>query len=201
MDLAVHLGEQEFRWVFVVHQHGSPLHLHALSQAGDFFHDTYGGYMVNLGVIAGLNVYNEIFEQSMTAAERAEEGWTIHAGMRETSEALYLRPDLVNPAYTQARALSVRSGEDVLGVASRPDWPGYFGSPRLARAELGERALKEYSARTNALVLEILDGRDYPKMPRLGTAADLKNDPVAQNTLKHERAMEQQQTDWLRRHE
>jgi len=105
MDLAAHLGEQKFRWVFVVHHHGSSLHLHALDQAGDFFHDTYGEHMVNLGMIAGLDVYNEIFEQSMTAAERAEEGWTIHAGMRETSEALYLRPDLVNPAYAQARAL------------------------------------------------------------------------------------------------
>ena len=201
MDLAAHLGEQRFRWVFVVHHHGSPLHVQALNQAGDFFHDTYGGHMVNLGGIAGLDVYSEIFEQSMTAAERAEEGWSIHAGMRETSEALYLRPDLVDPAYVQARARSVRSIEDLLEVSSQPDWPGYFGSPRLARAELGERALKEYSARTNALVMEILDGRDYRTMPRGGTAAEIKDDPGAQNALKHERAMEQQQTDWLRRHE
>jgi creatinine amidohydrolase/Fe(II)-dependent formamide hydrolase-like protein len=48
MDLATELGEQGFKWVMVVHVHGSPLHIGALDDAGDFFHDTYGGQMVNL---------------------------------------------------------------------------------------------------------------------------------------------------------
>jgi creatinine amidohydrolase/Fe(II)-dependent formamide hydrolase-like protein len=26
MDLATELGEQGFRWIFVIHNHGSPLH-------------------------------------------------------------------------------------------------------------------------------------------------------------------------------
>lgn len=49
MDLAGELGDQGFRWIFVVHVHGSPHHIRALDQAGDFFRDTYGGTMVNRG--------------------------------------------------------------------------------------------------------------------------------------------------------
>ena len=48
MDLASQLGEQGFKWIMVVHVHGSPLHIAALDEAGDFFRDTYGGRMVNL---------------------------------------------------------------------------------------------------------------------------------------------------------
>ena len=40
MDLASELGEQGFRWIAVVHVHGSPLHIRAIDQAGDFFRDT-----------------------------------------------------------------------------------------------------------------------------------------------------------------
>jgi creatinine amidohydrolase/Fe(II)-dependent formamide hydrolase-like protein len=48
MDLATELGEQGFRWVFIVHGHGAPNHQRMLEQAGDYFHDTYGGHMVHL---------------------------------------------------------------------------------------------------------------------------------------------------------
>lgn len=48
MDLAAELGEQKFKWIFVVHGHGAPNHVRALDQAGDSFRDTYGGRMVNL---------------------------------------------------------------------------------------------------------------------------------------------------------
>jgi creatinine amidohydrolase/Fe(II)-dependent formamide hydrolase-like protein len=48
MDLANELGEQGFRWVFLVHNHGAPNHHKALNQASDYFHDVYGGTMVHL---------------------------------------------------------------------------------------------------------------------------------------------------------
>ena len=48
MDLATELGEQGFKWIMVVHVHGSPLHIGAIDDAGDFFHDMYGGRMINL---------------------------------------------------------------------------------------------------------------------------------------------------------
>ena len=48
MDLASDLGEQRFRWIFVVNSHRGPSHNRVLNQAGDYFHDIYGGHMVNL---------------------------------------------------------------------------------------------------------------------------------------------------------
>src|SRR5215211_3764240 len=48
MDLATELGEQGFRWIFVVHAHGSPYHNLILDQACDYFRDSYGGRMVHL---------------------------------------------------------------------------------------------------------------------------------------------------------
>ncbi len=150
--------------------------------------------MVNLAGLLGLGELNAIFDQSTTEAERNEEASSGHAGMRETSEALYLRPDLVNPAYKQAPALTARTFEDLIRIAKKEDWPGYFDSPRLATASLGERALKEYSGRLNTLALEILDGRDYRTMPR---AADAVGDRIPTR----ERAAEQKQADWLKRHD
>jgi creatinine amidohydrolase len=48
MDLLGDLGAQNFRWIFVIHDHGDPAHNQALDQASDYFHDTYGGTMVHL---------------------------------------------------------------------------------------------------------------------------------------------------------
>jgi creatinine amidohydrolase/Fe(II)-dependent formamide hydrolase-like protein len=51
MDLATDLGEQGFRWVFVVHSHLAPSNSRTLNQAGDYFHDIYGGHMVHLAAL------------------------------------------------------------------------------------------------------------------------------------------------------
>lgn len=40
MDLASEVGEQGFRWIMVVHVHGSPLHIGAIDDASDFFQHT-----------------------------------------------------------------------------------------------------------------------------------------------------------------
>ena len=57
MDLADQLGQQGFHWVLVVHGHGDPAHNRMLDQAGDYFHDTYGGEMVNLfGYLWAMNL-------------------------------------------------------------------------------------------------------------------------------------------------
>lgn len=69
----------------------------------------------------------------LTEVERKEEGLSIHAGAFETSSILFLRPDLVGPI-GQATPLPGASFKDIVEQAKRPDWPGYFGSPRLATA-------------------------------------------------------------------
>jgi hypothetical protein len=54
MNIADQLGEQHFRWIFIVNGHGDPAHNRMLDQAGDYFHDTYGGEMSICSVICGL---------------------------------------------------------------------------------------------------------------------------------------------------
>ena len=51
MDLGTDLGEQGFRWIFIVNAHLRLSHNRILNQAGDYFRDTYGGHMVNLAAL------------------------------------------------------------------------------------------------------------------------------------------------------
>jgi len=139
MDLASELGEQGFRWIFVVHVHGAPLHNRALDQASDFFHDTYGGRMVHLwGLVPVLGGWGQAL-QGLSAAEKQEEGVSLHGGMDETSLLLYLRPDLVSPDYRSAPVVTGHSLDESFAVTRAADWPGYLGSPRPASAAMGER--------------------------------------------------------------
>ena len=101
MDLATVLGEQGFRWIFVVHHHGAPNHHRALDQAGDYFHDLFGGQMINLSGLA-MGSLRDPKNESLTKQERDEDGFSIHAGLSETSRILFLRPDLVRPEYREA---------------------------------------------------------------------------------------------------
>ncbi|HUS00186.1 MAG TPA: creatininase family protein, partial [Chitinophagaceae bacterium] len=68
MDLATELGEQGFKYIFVIHGHGAPNHQRAIDQAADFFNDTYHGKMVNL---FGLNpVMENWFAGPMTEEQK-----------------------------------------------------------------------------------------------------------------------------------
>jgi len=86
MDLAAELGDQGFKWIMVVHVHGAPMHIRALDQAGDFFHDTYGGRMVNLwGLVPVLSGWGNAMGAAMTDAEKNEDGVSLHGGMDSTA--------------------------------------------------------------------------------------------------------------------
>jgi creatinine amidohydrolase len=94
MDLGTDLGEQGFRWIFVVHFHLAPAHSRALNQAGDYFHDTYGGHMISL--LALLPPRRR--PNTRSEEEQREDAASTHAGVSETETILFLRPDLVSPA-------------------------------------------------------------------------------------------------------
>ncbi len=166
VDLASELGEQGFRWIMVVHVHGSPLHIGALDDAGDFFHDTYGGTMVNLWglapVIGGWGGAMSV----MTPAEKAADGVSLHAGMDEQSLMLHLRPDLVARDYREAPTVAGASYDEAFAVARRPGWPGYLGAPRLGTAAFGKRIWTAFAAATVKTAVEILDGKDPTTYPR-----------------------------------
>ena len=128
----------------VVHVHGAPLHIRAIDDAGDFFHDTYGGRMINLwDLVPVISGWGNAMVAAMTDAEKKEDGASLHGGMDEHSLILHLQPR-ARRARLQERAGGHRS--DRRRTAStwrrRPGWPGYLGSPRLATAALGENDLE-----------------------------------------------------------
>jgi creatinine amidohydrolase/Fe(II)-dependent formamide hydrolase-like protein len=163
MDLADELGAQGFRWVFIVHLHGAPNHSRALEQAGDYFHDVYGGQMVHLG---GLMPVFSAIEGPKSSAARHEDGLPIHAGMDETSWVLFLRPDLVRQSYRSARPQADTVMEGLVRLAKAPNWPGYFGSPRLANRAHGAAIWQGVSTSAVRAALSILDGTDPRTIPR-----------------------------------
>jgi creatinine amidohydrolase len=169
MDLASQLGDQGFRWIMVVHVHGSPLHIRAIDDAGDYFHDTYGGRMVNLwGLLPVLSAWGNAMAATMTDAQKKEDGVSLHGGMDEHSLLLHLRPSLVAPGYKQAPTVTGATMQESFDVAKQPGWPGYIGSPRLATAALGRQIWTAFAAAAATHMLAVLDGADPSQYQRYG---------------------------------
>jgi creatinine amidohydrolase/Fe(II)-dependent formamide hydrolase-like protein len=197
LDLATQLGEQGFRWLFVVQNHGSPLHLRAIDAAADYFGAEFGGTMVNLAGVAlppdlGAQVEREA-AHPLTAAQRAENGIDAHAGWSETSRMLWVRPDLVRPDYRSARTLAGGTLAELVTLARDAAWPGYFGAPRLATAAAGavEMRRRGYAA----LALRILDGLDPARLAREAdlALADAAEAAVARSSEARDRAIAERQ--------
>lgn len=166
MDLANQLGEQGFKWIMVVHVHGSPLHIAALDEAGDYFRDAYGGRMVNLwGLLPVIGGWGTGMS-AMTEAQRKEDGVSLHGGADEHSLMLHLQPGLVSPDYQQAPTVTGSTYAESVAAASQKDWPGYLGAPRLGNAALGRRIWTSFSATALKTTLEILNGTDPATYPR-----------------------------------
>ena len=166
MDLATELGEQGFKWIMVVHVHGSPLHIAALDEAGDYFRDSYGGRMVNLwGLLPVIGGWGTGMS-AMTAAEKKEDGVSLHGGADEHSLMLHLQPNLVASDYLQAPSVTGSSYAESAAAARQKDWAGYIGAPRLGSAPLGRRIWTSFSATALETTIEILEGTDPAKYPR-----------------------------------
>ncbi|HEX6313805.1 MAG TPA: creatininase family protein [Gemmatimonadaceae bacterium] len=197
MDLATELGEQGFRWIFVVHAHGAPNHNRMLEQAGAYFRDEFGGRMVHL---MGLLPEGAARPKGLTEAQLKEDGLSVHAGAWETATMLFLQPDLVSPAFRGAAPQTGQNWDDLVRLGRAPDWPGYFGSPRLATAALGAAAFRHERA-TIDLALQILDGLDERTINRY-TAMMSKSEPntaIDRDALERERQVEKRQQAWLQK--
>ncbi len=166
MDLATELGEQGFRWILVVHVHGSPLHIEALDDAGDYFRESTGGTMVNLwGLLPVLAGWGSVLG-TLPDSVRSEDGVSLHAGLDEHSMMLYLDSTRVAPDFRQAPTVAGGSYDSAFAVARRPGWPGYIGAPRLASAATGEAIWNGFAGATVRTAVEILRGKDPAGYPR-----------------------------------
>ena len=198
MDLANELGEQGFRWVFLVHNHGAPNHHKALNQASDYFHDVYGGTMVHLFGLKPVFLCYGIEDKMLSPKEREEEGFSVHAGADEQSEILFLRPEFVPPDYRAAESLTGKNFADLVRIAKADGWPGYFGAPRLASAAMGAQAFTLSSQKLKEMALQILDGLEYRKIPRYADEMHPLNVVGEKAELEYEQALEKRELDWLK---
>lgn len=201
MDLATQLGDQGFRWVFVVHSHGSPLHNRALDQAGDYFRDVFGGRMVNIDGLEPVPGSNLPPSPVMTKEEKDENGLDIHASMSELSRMLSTFPDLVDSGCKNARPFSAQSLQGVVQLAKSDSWLGYFGSPRLASASRGAQIYDRRARQLIQLTMQILDGLDKRTVARFAdeSLADPGEYAVAKSSIKRDEAITKRQQDWLRK--
>lgn len=202
MDLAAELGEQGFRWVFLVHGHaGSPSNNRALYDACDFYRDAYGHTMVHLcGLMPVVQAVQGAQKLWSEEAQR-ENGLFIHSEMIETSWMLFLRPTAVRSTYISAMSRTAPAMGDVVRLAEQPDWTGYFGAPRLATPSNGARAVQEYGAAVVKLALEILDGADPRRIERFADAMKTVPEQVQIDAAAaaHDAELERRQREWLRK--
>ncbi|HET7039900.1 MAG TPA: creatininase family protein [Gemmatimonadales bacterium] len=196
MDLASALGDDGFRWVFILHDHGPLVHNRVLHEAADYFMETYGGTMAVLTAIP-----HGAGPLPLSDEQRREDGLRVHAGLWETSQMLFLRPDLVDPGFRGLAPLPALRGEDLPRIAGAPDWPGYFGSPRLAQPDIGGRDLARETDGVVDLALRILKGLDPRTLSRHGdlegaSPAMLQLDSAILDQAAH---LERRQAVWLAR--
>jgi creatinine amidohydrolase/Fe(II)-dependent formamide hydrolase-like protein len=197
MDLASEFGEQGFRWLFVVHFHGAPNHNRALDQASAFFRDSYGGHMVNLSGFLPADPPSIPRAQEVVDSD----GLSPHAGMVETSWLMHLRGDLVADDVPSSPDQTARSWDELMAVSGEAGWAGYFGAPRHATADFGERHWRALSGWYIDLARRILDGLDYSALLRRSelAAGNRANVEIDEAALAREREIEARQRAWLAR--
>lgn len=197
MDLVTDLGEAGFKWGFIVNLHGSPTHNRALDDAARYFVDTFGGRMVHLSGLA--SVAGAAPRDLFSPAQRDAEGFSVHADADEHSRMLFLRPDLVRPDVATAPAVVAHNFTDLVALASRDDWPGYWGTPAIATAAAGARAMTAIAQAAVDAALKVLDGAPDASLPRVAnlTAGNPDIAKLAAASLERERQAERRQSDWL----
>jgi creatinine amidohydrolase/Fe(II)-dependent formamide hydrolase-like protein len=197
VDLASELGEQGFKWIFVVHLHGAPGHSRALDEAGDYFRDTYGGRMVHLYGL--MPIFGAGRAPPLEPEEAAESGLDMHAGRAETSAILHLRPDLVDSGYRSAPSLPGEDWDELVRIAKAPGWPGYFGAPKQASAAEGQERMQERAKVAADLMWRIVEGADEREIPHWTTTI-LQSEAIREvdrAATAHERAREERFAAWL----
>lgn len=198
MDIAMELGEQGFRYVFIIHMHGAPQHNVALDQASQFFRDEYRAQMHNLsGYTASAFSAPELLSQEALD----EEGFSVHAGVMETSIVMHVRPDLVAHDVTEAEPITGQNFADLIRIAREPNWTGYFGSPRWANAAVGKAISEKRHKLYLELALHVLDGGDPSEISGLSNFASQDEDdlPVDDQLPEEHMSRAERQQAWINR--
>jgi creatinine amidohydrolase len=170
-DLGDNLGQQGFRYVFVINGHADANHDRALDAAGDVFAAMHRGMMVHL--LGRRSCHADDLEAPpitlFSATAMTADADSPHGGALETSRYWWLRPDRVDSVVVRRIADVPAQGADSWAVVARQrDWPGFVGAPRFASLELGEWLYDTQRRHCTELAHRFLDGLDPRTVPRRG---------------------------------
>lgn len=206
-DIGAQIAQNGFKWVFVLNGHGAPTHHLAVNDACDFVSDVFNATMLNVSALftADPTIQAEgeaIAAKHFSAADVESFGRDQHAGVGETSGVLFIRPDLVDPGYRSLPSLRVGNRTEMIEIASRPEWPGYFSSPAKANAAYGLEVEGWWIRGISNLILEAVRGENLRSRPRWPEQAE--TDPALRQILEYvlepERAFDLQFERWLDQH-
>ena len=185
-DLGSRIAQTSFRWVFVIHAHGSPHHSIAISDACDFVSETFGARMANVTSTTWVDPSftaegERIARRHFTEAEIRDIGMDIHAGTSETSAVLAVDPSKVRPIYRRLPPLAAPNFAGLVAHAQKKGWPGYLSAPSKAKPAFGRELLDLEAKRSAELIVEATQGRDLSK--RMRYPEPLLADPAVQQVI------------------
>jgi creatinine amidohydrolase len=172
LDYGAALARQGFRIILVFNAHAGPRHVVALEEAAAIVSRRYSARMLSVSgpiiwkVMRGR--FTERLElllgRRLEETERDALRGDAHGGLWETSLMLLIRPDLVDPSFSELPAERFTILESL-----RKNYPlrlgrksGYIGSPAMATKEFGEvaaRLLEEVVWEVVRPVFEAADDR------------------------------------------
>jgi creatinine amidohydrolase/Fe(II)-dependent formamide hydrolase-like protein len=205
-DVGGQLAQNRFKWIYVIHGHGSPRHNIAISEASDFVSETFGITMLNLQSMAMADPQFRARSQKIAAkyyssAELTASGVDVHAGLSETSGMIALTPRLVSKGLRSLPSHSGQSFGDLRRIALEKGWPGYFSTPAKANARYGKEDNEAWVANFTDMIERSLRGENMFGRPRYPD--QMMNDPaviqINKDAVEHERAFELKLESWLKR--
>lgn len=181
MDIGDALGEAGFRNVFLVHIHGAPRHNLMLDMAADYFNDTWDGSMVHLYGLMSIQSQWSAARNVMSEEAIEAQGFSVHSSAVEHSTVMHLKPALVAKDVVRAPDWRAETHPEMVALARKPDWPGYFGAPRFASREAGKVAMDAVTDKAVQVALEILGGAKMKGYPRFSDSPQARNAPGIDN--------------------
>jgi creatinine amidohydrolase len=203
-DLGAQVGQNGFKWIFVLTGHGPPHHNIAINDACDFVSESFDVSMLNVSSLfrADSTIQSlgaAITARHFSAAEIASFGLDVHAGVGETSAILARRPDLVDPDYKQLSPLNGKTFEELSMIATSPGWPGYMSSPARATAAYGRAVEAWWVEGTSDIIVRAARGENFSKAPRFPDPNHPALPGPIRNALENDRAFEAKLQEWLNR--
>jgi creatinine amidohydrolase len=203
-DIGAQVALNRFKWIFVLTGHGGPPHGIAVNEACDFVTESYGVTMLHVsGVFRADETIQAngraVDEKHFSPEELSSFGLDVHAGVRETSANLALRPELVASSYKELPAQVGHTREELQRVAKTPGWQGYLSAPARATAAYGHAVEAWWVEGLSDVILRAVRGENLLKAPRAPDRIDPALTSLLDTLRKDEKAFEARFQEWLAR--